>query len=78
MADNDTEQTDENNGADHDASTMAAAAALLSPSQLDPAKPMWHLVAPQDMRDVVAILKTLPYERVHKVLPALMHAPLHQ
>lgn len=49
-----------------------------SPKALDPAKPMWHLVTPALQREIVAILKTLPYERVAGVMPALVSAPLHQ
>lgn len=47
-------------------------------ADLDPTKPMWHLVPPSTMQDVVEILKELPYDKVHRVLPALMQAPLHQ
>lgn len=68
------------NGADEDGGAIAAAAALLAqPSQpLDPTRPMFHMVPPATMQDVIVILKRLPYEDVARVMPALMQAPIHQ
>lgn len=74
------------NGEDVDEAQVAEWAAKLAPKNaaprapqpLDPNKPMWHLVPPNTMQDVIEILKELPYERVHRVMPALMQAPLHQ
>ena len=55
-----------------------ATAEAAGKKELDPNKPMWHLVPPSTMQDVLEILKGLPYEKVHRVMPALMQAPLHQ
>ena len=72
------------NGEDVDPTQAAMAAAQIAgdsqtaPRQLDPNRPMWHLVPPSTMQDVLAILKRLPYEDVNRVMPALLQAPLHQ
>ena len=70
----DAPQDDAQNGIDHETAEVIAQIA----ATLDPTKPMWHLVAPALQRDIVAILKTLPYQQVAHVMPALMNAPLHQ
>lgn len=76
------------NGEDVDDAQVTAFAAKLAPKNgaavagqqapLDPNRPMWHLVPPSTMQDVLDILKGMPYERVHRVMPALMQAPIHQ
>jgi len=71
---------DKANGEDPNAEALAAAAAQLAmpPQQLDPNRPMFHLVPPSLMQDVIVILKRLPYEDVARVMPSLMQAPIHQ
>jgi len=71
------------NGQDIDPSQLAAAAGRIqqpTPVQapLDPNRPMWHLVTPSTMQDLVELLKAMPYEKVHRILPALIQAPIHQ
>lgn len=46
--------------------------------ELDPSRPMFHLIPPSTMQDLLDILKALPYEDVHRVMPVLMQAPIHQ
>jgi len=75
------ESTEDGNGHDADAGAVAAAAAASladGPTPLDPNRPMFHLVPPIIMQDVIAILKRLPYEDVARVMPALMQSEIHQ
>jgi len=73
-----TKQIDAHADQQKGAIAAAAAAAPVTRAPLDPNRPMWHLVPPSTMQDVVEILKSLPWEKVNRVMPALMQAPIHQ
>ena len=78
MTDEKKTATATNNGEDKGAIAAAAAASIDPAQPLDPSRPMFHMVAPIIMQDVIGILKRLPYEDVARVLPALMQAEIHQ
>lgn len=72
---NPPDETAKDNGEDTAASAEQPA---IRPAPLDPKRPMFHMVTPSLMADVLAILKRMPYEDVARVMPALTQSPIHQ